>query len=72
MRRGRTDISPKEALEIIEKITAVMLRAYQGDLRQEFKKTSRPTQGGYDVLLILLDKKILELGPENRQERIKV
>lgn len=70
MTRGKTDLSFKEANESINDIVGIVLTANNEELRDNFKRSSRATQSGYDITMYLLKKGLIRLG--DPQEKMKV
>ena len=62
MQRTERELTDVEMIDALEEILDLIIEAYDKPLRKDFERQSRSAQFGYDILRMLIDKKILSVG----------
>ncbi len=70
MQRTGRELTDIEMIDLFFDIVQIMMDAYNKPLRAEFEKQSRAAQAGYDIMILLHEKKIIV--PGEAQEKLKL
>ena len=62
MQRTERELTDVEMIDAFDEILDLIIEAYDKPLRKDFERQSRPAQFGYDILRMLIDKRILSVG----------
>lgn len=72
MQRTERELTDVEIIDAFEKILEIIITNSEHPVREDFQKSSRAAQDGYDIKRYLMDENILRTGARNQQERLKV
>lgn len=71
MQRTENQLTDVEMIDTLLEIVDMTLSAYDNPVREGFQKGSRCSQIGYDLVRLLLDKKIIKTGRTEGQQRLE-
>lgn len=71
MQRTERELTDVEIIDAFEKILEIIITNSEHPVREDFQKSSRAAQDGYDIKKYLMDEKILRAGMKNQQRRLE-
>lgn len=72
MQRTERELTDVEIIDAFEKILEIIITNSENPVREDFQKSSRAAQDGYDIKRYLMDENILRTGARNQQETLKI
>lgn len=72
MQRTERELTDVEIIDAFEKILEIIITNSEHPVREDFQKSSRAAQDGYDIKRYLMDENILRTGARNQQEKLKI
>lgn len=67
MQRSERELTDVEIMDAYEDILTLIESAYNSPVRKEFEKQSRCEQAGYDIITMLLKRRMLDPGIRDEQ-----
>lgn len=72
MQRTERELTDVEIIDAFEKILEIIITNSEHPVREDFQKSSRAAQDGYDIKRYLMDENILRTGARNQQEKLNL
>lgn len=71
MQKTERELTDVEMIDALLEIIDLIIATYDNPIRDEFKRTSRCSQAGYDIIMLLISKDMIRMGKKNPQLTIK-
>lgn len=72
MQRTERELTDVEIIDAFERILEIIITNSEHPVREDFQRSSRAAQDGYDIKRYLMDENILRTGARNQQEKLKI
>lgn len=72
MQKTDRELSDVEIIDTYMEILDLVESTYEDPIREDFKKQSRSAQLGYDLLRLLIDKRVIAPGKKDPQQKIDI
>lgn len=70
MQKTERELTDVEMIDALLEIIDLIIATYDNPIRDEFKRTSRCSQAGYDIIMLLISKGMIRMGKRNAQMSI--
>ena len=67
MQKTERELTDIEIIDALMDIVDLVIRTYDNPIREEFKKTSRCSQLGYDIIKLLMSRNFIKTGKTEAQ-----
>ena len=67
MQKTERELTDIEIIDALMDIVELVIRTYDNPIRDEFKKTSRCSQLGYDIIKLLMSRNFIKTGKTEAQ-----
>ena len=67
MQKTERELTDIEIIDALMDIVDLVIRTYDNPIRDEFKKTSRCSQLGYDIIKLLMSRNFIKTGKTEAQ-----
>lgn len=72
MQRTERELTDVEIIDAFERILEIIITNSEHPVREDFQRSSRAAQDGYDIKRYLMDENILRTGARNQQEKLNL